>query len=427
VAVTVAVVEPASDSRRRLADALAEPVVAVASLDELAARPAAGPYVLVVGPSLDSVEVRAALSEAAMQPVAVVGVSPACTVAELRRVLCSGVEDLIPLSATDGQLRHAVRRAALARMQAVPPPSFGGVPAVDDVPHPTEAMVVASGHRLLAVFAPKGGSGGTTVSVNLAAALAGTVNGADSPPARPVVVVDADFQFGDVALALGVEPGPPLPADTGDADDQHTLVEDPEYLDRLLVAVPGWALKILSAPVDPVTAERITPSIVLAALAALRHLSSAVVVDLPSRLDDLVVEVAMAADHLMVVTATDLAAVKDTGAAIDVLHRLGLPQEQWSLVCNRVGEVAGLRVEELEERLGRRVLASIPDDPLVRRAARRGVPVLTKVPPSPAGHAFVGLASLLGSTSLPPDRAGSGVPLLRRMLGPWAVAFAGKG
>ena len=51
----------------------------------------------------------------------------------------------------------------------------------------------------IAVVAPKGGQGKTTLAINLATGLA------EVAP-NSVVLVDADLQFGDITTALGLEP-----------------------------------------------------------------------------------------------------------------------------------------------------------------------------------------------------------------------------
>ena len=73
--------------------------------------------------------------------------------------------------------------------QAPPAPEWEFPPLEAGVP--TEAI---------AVVAPKGGQGKTTIAINLATGLA------EVAP-NSVVLVDADLQFGDITAALGLSPG----------------------------------------------------------------------------------------------------------------------------------------------------------------------------------------------------------------------------
>ena len=64
------------------------------------------------------------------------------------------------------------------------------------------------------MFSTKGGAGKSVLAANLAVVLA------RRRPDKPVVLVDADLQFGDVAVMLKLAP-------------QHTIVDAVGSLDRL--------------------------------------------------------------------------------------------------------------------------------------------------------------------------------------------------
>ena len=95
----------------------------------------------------------------------------------MQRVFEVGADDLITLPQSPEQLTFALEKAIARRRSA--------------------AAAVAAG-ELITVLGPKGGTGKTLTSCNLAVALA---KGGQSP-----VIVDIDLQFGDVGLALGLRP-----------------------------------------------------------------------------------------------------------------------------------------------------------------------------------------------------------------------------
>ena len=104
----------------------------------------------------------------------------------LQQALRAGVDDVVAVSAEDAELLDAISRAS-ARVMARGPAR---------VPRPAGA----GGHadppgRVISVFCTKGGTGKSVVAINLAVALA-------KRTIQPVVLVDADLQFGDVALML---------------------------------------------------------------------------------------------------------------------------------------------------------------------------------------------------------------------------------
>jgi hypothetical protein len=97
-----------------------------------------------------------------------------------------GADVAIGTAATDQELLALVEKLSEAEVAEISAPADG------------------SARRVIAVIAPKGGLGKTTIATNLAAGLARTVKDA-------VVLVDADVQFGDVATVLGLTPAHTLP------------------------------------------------------------------------------------------------------------------------------------------------------------------------------------------------------------------------
>ena len=93
--------------------------------------------------------------------------------------------------------------------------------------------------QVITVFSTKGGAGKSVIATNLAVVLA-------QRSERPVVLVDADLQFGDIAVMLKLAP-------------QHTIVDAVGALDRLDAAVlqnllirhEPSGLYVLPAPLEP--------------------------------------------------------------------------------------------------------------------------------------------------------------------------------
>jgi len=254
----------------------------------------------------------------------------------------------------------------------------------------------------VAVLAPKGGVGGTTVAVNLAVGLAlGAPTGPDDPPVA--VVVDADLQFGDAALVCGVDPVRSVASLRRDVPTGAGPAPDVTSVGRALVRLPGAAVALLAAPVDPALAETFDPGFVANVLDALVGCAAWVVVDLPGVLDDRVMAALDRASRVLVVVSPDPLAAKDARTAVDVLEQLGFGA-RWSAVCNLASGHPGVGVGALEQHLGRRVLACVPHDANVPAAVLRGRPVVLDAPSAPASRALVGLAGSL-RTPAPTDGA----------------------
>lgn len=439
----VVVVEPEPRRRRALVAALGSGAVGVATLDEarsclgsdLGSMGRAGPdgaasAVVVTGPSLPPV---AAVPLVISHPgVVVVAVHGRGSTAELRAALAAGVTDLLGCEAPAAQLRHAVRRAGVAaevwaggaagRGAAVHATSSEEVAPIDD----TATSGPPSGGGLVAVLAPKGGTGGTTVAVNLALGLAaGAPPSPEDPPA--VVVVDADLQFGDVALLGGVDPIRSMASLVRGSRGAPGPLPDATSVGRALVRVPDTGVALLPAPVDPALAETLPASVVGAVLDALVEIAAWVIVDLPAVIDDRALEVIDRAGTVLLVASPDPLAVKNARAAADLFERLGLAN-RWVAVCNAPSPAPGVGVGALEQHLGRRVVVSIPHDPAVSAAAVRGRPLLCEAPSAPAARALMSLANSLRTPS-----AEDLIPFspLRHVVdrlvgGPWRTRLAGR-
>ena len=97
----------------------------------------------------------------------------------------------------------------------------------------------------MSVFCTKGGTGKSVVAINLAVALA-------KRTIQPVVLVDADLQFGDVALMLQLQPTHTI-AEAVQAGDRL----DGTMLENLLLRHQPSGLLVLAAPTEPSSADQI--------------------------------------------------------------------------------------------------------------------------------------------------------------------------
>jgi len=239
-----------------------------------------------------------------------------------------------------------------------------------------------AGH-VVAVMAGKGGSGKTITATNLAMALT-LQRGEDT-----VVIVDADIQFGDVALMLQLDPARTL----GDAVSRIDELTDARLDGMLLRHESG--LRVMAAPLHPAPPESIPAKGIVEVIERLRGMYEVVVVDTPPIFDDNLVTVLEDADDVFVVVDMDLPSVKNAKIALDALRAGRFPMERVRLVVNRANAKARLDLVELERSLGLRVAGSIPSDRLVPQSVNEGVPVVALSPRSRVARAFHSLADLL--------------------------------
>jgi len=241
----------------------------------------------------------------------------------------------------------------------------------------------AGSGRVVAIMAGKGGSGKTITATNLAMAL--TFQGGEDT----VVVVDADIQFGDVALLLQLDPQRTL----ADAVDRLDELSDARLDGMLLRHESG--LRVMPAPLLPTSEEAVPAKGIVEVVERLRGMYEFVIVDTPPIFDDHLITVLECADDVLVVVDMDLPSVKNAKIALDALRSSRYPMERMRLVVNRVNAKARLDLVELERSLGLRVAGSIPSDRLVPQSVNEGIPVVALSPRSRVARSFHTLAQML--------------------------------
>lgn len=237
--------------------------------------------------------------------------------------------------------------------------------------------------KVVLVFSPKGGCGKTTVATNLAFALSSSTE-------HRVALVDLDLQFGDVAVALQLDPVKTIA-------DAFRLKGglDTNQVRSLLVDTDRENLKVLLAPVDPSDIERITTELVEQVLENLKQEFDFVVVDTAPALNESVLKAIDLASEIVLLTNLDVASVKNLKVAIDTMAKLGVDLAKTKVVVNRSTAKTGFDVAVVESMLNAKVATSIAASDDVARSLNRGVPVVAAKPRSPASKALFGLASMV--------------------------------
>ena len=241
--------------------------------------------------------------------------------------------------------------------------------------------------KLIAVFSTKGGVGKSTVAINVAVSMARRSH-------ERIALVDADLQFGDVAVLLGLPP-------------QHTVLDaaasmqfaDPEML-RGLLGRHDSGLLVLPAPTEPVLGTQLRPDEIVAICNGLQALCGYVIVDLPTLFDEYVLAVVDAADEVLLVGSMDIPSVKNLKIGIQALDLAAIAGPKLRLVLNHANAKVKLDVKEIERVLGMSANFPIPDDLAVPISVNAGRPVVVDDPKSPVSRALDCIAeSLLGPSA----------------------------
>ncbi len=213
--------------------------------------------------------------------------------------------------------------------------------------------------RVVTVFSPKGGTGKTVLSTNLAAVLA-------QRSGQRVLLIDLDLQFGDAAIMLGLDPERTL----------HELVQAPGALDAGKLA--GYTtrhrsgLDVLAAPMRPEDAELVSEAKVLQLLEVAREAYDVVVVDTSPFFYGPMLAVLRQTDLVLMLCGLDVPTLKNVKLSLRTLEMLGFPAANTRLVLNRVSPKVGLTKADVEGVLHLDVSFEIPNDPVVAPAVNSG-------------------------------------------------------
>jgi len=375
----VLLVEKDALLRRQLLQAVPPKVGAQGfpGLDELDGarfRPGS-PVVLVLGPSqagADTLERVGALLQTTRGAGAVLVVQhPSAKLMSL--ALRSGVNDAIELSEVGPQLARTLSDLAYRLDQEL------SAPPVRHEPGP-------GGRRrafVTSVFSPKGGVGKSVVAINLAAALARSTG-------EPVVVLDLDLQFGDVAVMLRLQPLHTF-TDAISAGDRL----DETLLRSFLARHDKSGVYVLCAPTSPSEADQVDAAAMLRVLDLLRDTFAHVVVDTPPHLSEVVLQAVAESDLITFVVAMDVPSVKNARLGLQAFSLLQIPLAKVVLLLNRAGSKVHLASHDIERVLEMKVDLSLPSDVAVTQSVNQGTPVFLEYPRSPFSGQVLQLADLV--------------------------------
>jgi len=367
----VAVVDADQAVRSRLAMQLGDFAVPVGSIEALRERLTGIPLVAVFGPSCSGPD---GLAEAEKllgdrPEVGAILIATELTTELFRQALRAGIKDVLQAPVETTQLIDSVRRVV------------EGIAAG----RPTTGAFGEGGDELaqvITVFSTKGGAGKSVIAANLAVVLAKRSD-------RPVVLVDADLQFGDIAVMLKLAP-------------QHTIVDavgsldrlDPSLLQNLLVRHEPSGLFVLPAPLEPAFADQIGADEMVRIVEMLRTFASYVVVDTPAYFNDVVLGLIEISDDVLLVAGMDIPNIKNVKIGLQTLRLLNTPMSKIRLVLNRANSKVKLDVGEVERTLQVKADSLIPSDVVVPQSVNKGAPVVLDAPKSGVSKSIEQLASL---------------------------------
>lgn len=297
----------------------------------------------------------------------------------MRRAMLAGARDFLTKPPIPDELVAAIRRAGKMAREERSKTSQVFVSGPNRGSRSATSGAFTQG-KLIMLYSPKGGTGCTTLAVNLAVALCNEETS--------VVLVDANLQFGDVAIFMN-EQGKNTILDLVPRADEL----DPDIVDEVMIKNATSGVHILASPSRPEYGEKVNPDQFTKLLEYLRQLYVYIIVDTSSYLNDITLSVLDIADSVVLVTTQDIPSIKNDRLFLDLLLSLNIPIGKVALTMNKYDKRIAILPEKVGENLKQEVMAVIPlDERTVIPAVNRGVPFMLDNKTQPAARGIYSLA-----------------------------------
>jgi pilus assembly protein CpaE len=244
-----------------------------------------------------------------------------------------------------------------------------------------EAARQPAGH-VIGLLGASGGSGTSTLAVNLAGVLARDLG--------RCALIDLKPGAGDLAALLDLKP-------------THNLADlclNIGRMDRAMfesALVPHTCGVHLLAPplmyedIRNVTAQGVTKTLHLA-----RDSFRFTVVDLEDCYHEEQLVVLRQAEFILLVLRLDFTSLRSTKRILANLEQAGINNERVRLVINRYGQAKELPLSEAEEALGHKISFLVPDDPKnINGANNAGEPIVFRTPSAKVAQSILQMANTL--------------------------------
>ncbi|MFI5458353.1 MAG: CpaE family protein [Isosphaerales bacterium] len=231
-----------------------------------------------------------------------------------------------------------------------------------------------SDRHVFAVTGAVGGSGATTIAVNLAYEIAEQLR-------RSTILAELSQQMGVLASMFDVQPRMTLP----DLIREIHRVDD-VLLEKALVRVSD-GLRILAGPDVLQSLHAVDSEHLIKLVGCMRKLAEVTILDMPGAFDDLEFQVLGVCDRVIVVGNQNVPSIRSLKLFCDSLPEERLVHSVW-VVLNRYHRgVKGLTCDDVKQMLGVSHVLSIANDfKAVNLSVNKGRPLRQVAPGTPILH-----------------------------------------
>ncbi len=269
--------------------------------------------------------------------------------ASLHQLLRQGADEFVPYPLPENELASAIARIKAPRPEAVAAPASAS-PNARKTAQNREGVVMA-------VQGIAGGTGATTLAVNLAWELCNVAK--KGKPDPRVCILDLDLQYGSVSTFL----------DLPRREAVFELLSDTEVMDAdsFSAALIGFEekLQVLTAPADMIPLDIITSEDVNRLIAMAREQFDYVVIDMPRTLVQWTEAVLQSAHVYFAVLELDMRSAQNALRLKRALQAEDLPFDKLRFALNRAPGFTDLsgksRVKRMADSLGISIDLWLPD------------------------------------------------------------------
>lgn len=236
------------------------------------------------------------------------------------------------------------------------------IPSQTSIQDPTQLA------RTIAVHSLRGGTGCSTLAVNLGLSLNNLWGN--------TILLDLTMTAGQVALMLNKNLG----RTWADVSRYKQGEVDSDSLNSV-ISKHDSGLSFIAAPTFPDEGEFLRGETLSSIIVMLRERFQYIIADLPHDFSETSLSALDAADTILLVGTPDMASIRATAAALDAYTKLGYPVEKIRPVLNAPFPRSSLSKEKIETAMGMEFLATFPHvADLVVEAINLGRPLVLDKP-----------------------------------------------
>lgn len=255
---------------------------------------------------------------------------------------------------------------------------FGELGAAPEAAQPGPAVQQEAG-KLVVLHSPTGGAGVSTLTSNLAVALADR--------GKKVLVLDGSTQFGDLSVLLDVIPSNTL----------YQMAEEenwePDFIREHYAVATKFGVDFIAAPLKPEQAEVVTADLFRILVDGMRTLYEYILVDTYSLMQEPVLTLLEMADEIHYVMNPELPSMKNARLWSELLYALEFTRAPVRTILNKWDDRARVSKESIEKNLQTTVEVVIPfDRDSTMKCINRGEMLVRYLPKEPISKAILGLA-----------------------------------